>query len=130
MKAFDSNTVEAVFNKSKGRCWYCGRSLDISSRAVSARTSEYFISTYVIDHFLPRKSGGTDDINNLVPACWSCNGIKRSNTLEEFRAIMTRLDNNVPKFSDEQMYYLAKIKIELPAYEPHLFWFEVQGLQP
>jgi len=48
--------LEAVFD---GVCVYCG-SPDPCD----------------IDHFVPKKLGGTNDLNNLVPACRSCNSRK------------------------------------------------------
>jgi len=31
----------------------------------------------VIDHIIPQKLGGSDDVENLVPACYKCNQEKR-----------------------------------------------------
>lgn len=36
------------------------------------------------DHMIPLKLGGTDDIENLVPACQSCNSKKNARTAEEY----------------------------------------------
>lgn len=33
-----------------------------------------------IDHVLPRKQGGTDDVSNLVACCWACNNEKGDQT--------------------------------------------------
>jgi 5-methylcytosine-specific restriction endonuclease McrA len=127
--AVNKDLLRAVLDKSNGKCWYCGRVLTIESRtlnggAIKGVSAEYFISTYVMDHFIPKKRGGTDDFENLVPACWSCNGMKRARTIEEWREVLTRLENGVPKFTDEQLFYLEKIGVRLPVYEPHVFYFE------
>lgn len=37
-----------------------------------------------IDHMIPLSRGGTDDIENIVPACRSCNSKKHDKTAEEF----------------------------------------------
>lgn len=37
-----------------------------------------------VDHVVPLKLGGTDDIGNIVPACQSCNSRKNAKTLEDF----------------------------------------------
>lgn len=49
-----------VFNRDGFRCRYCGRSV-----------SEGIILE--VDHVRPRADGGTDDLPNLVTACWDCN---------------------------------------------------------
>ena len=38
-----------------------------------------------VDHMVPKASGGTDEIENLMPACRLCNHYKRANSLEWFR---------------------------------------------
>lgn len=37
------------------------------------------------DHYIPRKHGGSDDLSNLVPACWRCNNTKRAQLPWEWR---------------------------------------------
>lgn len=37
-----------------------------------------------LDHVFPKALGGTDDIYNLVPACFSCNVNKGKNNLNEW----------------------------------------------
>lgn len=39
-----------------------------------------------VDHIMPRSRGGTDDWENLAPACRSCNMEKLDFTPEEYRA--------------------------------------------
>ena len=62
---------QAVYNKYSGRCAYCGREIEYKGMQV--------------DHMVPKASGGTDDIENLMPACRLCNHYKRANSLEWFR---------------------------------------------
>jgi len=52
-----------------GTCAYCG-----SRERVEA------------DHRIPLSRGGTNSIDNILPACRSCNGTKHKMTEEEFRA--------------------------------------------
>jgi 5-methylcytosine-specific restriction endonuclease McrA len=37
-----------------------------------------------VDHVVPVTRGGTDDLDNLVTACWPCNARKGDFTLQEF----------------------------------------------
>jgi len=62
-----------VWAKTDGRCWYCGE-----------QTNPFI--DFAMDHVLPVRQGGTDDLSNRVPACQPCNSRKRDKTLEEFRA--------------------------------------------
>jgi 5-methylcytosine-specific restriction endonuclease McrA len=40
------------------------------------------------DHRTPLSRGGTNYIDNILPACRSCNGRKHTMTEEEFRALL------------------------------------------
>jgi hypothetical protein len=39
------------------------------------------------DHIVAISQGGNNDLDNLVPACWRCNHLTGSMTLEEFNSI-------------------------------------------
>ena len=61
-----------IWGKYGGKCAYCG--------------CEISLKDMQIDHIKPKRSGGTDDEDNLNPSCRLCNHYKRANTLEEFRS--------------------------------------------
>lgn len=61
----------AVWEKSAGRCWYCG-----------LLTNPW--RTFCIDHLVPWLTGG-NALDNLVPCCKRCNARKKSRTAEDFR---------------------------------------------
>jgi len=56
-----------------GRCGYCGAP-----------------GALAVDHRLPIARGGTNRIENLIPACKTCNSRKHLMTEEEFRARLAR----------------------------------------
>ena len=58
-----------VYKKYKARCYYCGSPDNMT-----------------IDHVHPLSRGGSNNIENLVPACRSCNSRKQNKTVEEWRA--------------------------------------------
>lgn len=97
-----------VVEKAKGRCVYCGVLVDVGDRCM--------------DHVIPRIDGGSNQIENLVLSCRSCNSIKSTNSVEHFRLSM-RLKES--KFSGiiNTIQYQALIdlgvKIELPQYKFH-----------
>jgi hypothetical protein len=62
--ALQSRKLRAIiWNKTGGKCWYCNR-----------QTNPW--TDFCIDHVVPISSGGTDDLDNLVPCCRPCNASK------------------------------------------------------
>jgi 5-methylcytosine-specific restriction endonuclease McrA len=53
------------------RCAYCGEAKSLTR-----------------DHRIPISRGGTNDIDNIVPACALCNSRKRAKTEDEFRRLL------------------------------------------
>ena len=73
MKGFSRR---AVFEKYGGRCAYCGTPLTLGQKGDTA---------FQVDHLHPRYLGGTDEMENLVPACRICNHYKKTFSVEQFR---------------------------------------------
>jgi DNA-binding XRE family transcriptional regulator len=63
----------AVWDRSGGLCHYCGKEL-------------HPVADFTVDHVLARISGGTDDPDNLVAACRSCNARKATKDVALFFA--------------------------------------------
>ena len=63
-----------VLQKTDSRCHLCGDRLEEGNVA--------------IDHVLPRSSGGSDSIENLLPACKLCNTYKLDASPERFQWIL------------------------------------------
>lgn len=64
-----------VWAKSKGHCWYCG---DLTNP----------FENFHVDHVLPVIDGGTNEIDNLVPCCQTCNSRKRDRPVTALRSYM------------------------------------------
>lgn len=63
--------MEAWAVRNHTRCYMCATTLDFLDRKkVNAHTCE---------HVWPRSYGGNSTPENLLPACWSCNTIKKAN---------------------------------------------------
>lgn len=58
-----------IFKRDDFQCRYCGK-----------RSPEAILE---VDHVLPRASGGTDDYDNLVTACFECNRGKGARLLTQ-----------------------------------------------
>jgi 5-methylcytosine-specific restriction endonuclease McrA len=70
-----------VYNKYGGRCAYCGREIELKDMQV--------------DHIVPKRQGGTDDIANYNPSCRRCNHYKRAYRLERYRELIGKLHTKV-----------------------------------
>ncbi len=55
-------------------CFYCGMPFDFNTRRTTAPLA------FTVDHVVPVAAGGTDRLENLVPAHYRCNRAK-SDTL-------------------------------------------------
>ncbi len=74
-----------VYKKCCGHCAYCGK--------------EIMYKQMQVDHLVPLRKGGTDSIENYLPACRQCNHYKSTYDIEQFRKelglIKKRLRNKV-----------------------------------
>ncbi len=65
---------KAVYEKCHGHCAYCG--CEIAFRGFN------------VEHVKPLRIGGSDTIDNMLPACRSCNHYKSTLGLEDFRTYL------------------------------------------
>jgi hypothetical protein len=70
--ALSVRTRFEVFKRDRFTCRYCGRT-----------TPDVLLE---VDHLIPRAAGGSDDLENLVTACWDCNHGKADRLLDESSA--------------------------------------------
>ncbi len=79
-RAWDVETLNRVYDKTDGYCGYCGKKLAWCNHgAYGARAA------WQVDHSKPLSRGGTNHLNNLVPACIPCNQEKGTMTGPEFK---------------------------------------------
>ena len=71
----DQATREAVYAKCHGHCAYCGKEISIGEMQVDHVDSHY-------------RHQGKDEIDNYLPSCRDCNGLKSDYDLEEFRNVL------------------------------------------
>jgi 5-methylcytosine-specific restriction endonuclease McrA len=65
-----------LVNKHGNKCYYCG---------VELTKIPHKKNTLTRDHVIPLSNGGTDKLDNIVPACNSCNGRKSTKTVDEWK---------------------------------------------
>lgn len=117
-----NNKRKMIWEKSKGKCWYCG--CDLKDRW----DADHFHP--VIRHPETKKMlcPEFDVIENLVPSCKPCNNFKHSNTIDGFKFIINEQFDNVPKNSTgmRQLMRLGLVDIDR---KPIEFWYERQGIE-
>lgn len=113
---------KSIWDKSGGKCWYCGCELP---------------ERWDADHFHPViRNPSTNEmllpelnvVENLVPSCKPCNNFKHSYEIEGFRWAINEQFENVPKNSTgmRQLIRLGLVDIER---KPVEFWFEKQDIK-
>lgn len=65
---------QEIWEKTNGRCCYCGTPLNPFKRR-----------SYTYEHVDPQYNGGGNETENLMPCCQSCNSQKGKKTLSEYR---------------------------------------------
>lgn len=106
-----------VYNKTFGHCAYCG--------------AEITINQMQVDHVIPLNGwhiSGPDTLDNMLPACRSCNHYKSSSDLESFRKM---LEDQPHVLSRDSVTYQIAVRYGLVQPNPHpvQFYFEKIGLK-
>lgn len=78
-----------VYEKYNQHCAYCGNLIQYDEMKV--------------DHFIPQKIGGTDELSNLMPSCQTCNHYKDAHNIHKFRSIMKNIHKKLQKL------YIVKV---------------------
>ena len=110
-----------IYRKYGGRCAYCGRIISLEDMQ--------------IDHLVPKyrtlsdadlrelgKQRGSDDIDNLMPACRPCNYRKGALSLEDFRNALQRGQICCRRDFTYRMMVQYGLVVEMPA--EVVFYFE------
>jgi hypothetical protein len=87
-----------VYGMFSGRCAYCGEQP----------------KSLQVDHRVPVAQGGTNHIENLLPACAQCNNFKSTFSVEEFRSeILLQIDRARQRsinFRTAERFGMIKVK--------------------
>lgn len=106
-----------VYNKMSGHCAYCGCELAYKDMQV--------------DHVVPINGWniqGDDTIENMLPACRSCNHYKSRQPLESFRKMLEAMPSTLMR---DSVTYKNAVRYGLvrPTPKPVLFYFEAREEQ-
>lgn len=79
--AFKKAELNPIYDRTSGRCHICHKKLAFKNyEAVGSRAA------WEVEHSIPQAKGGTDHLNNLYPACISCNRSKGSSSTGSTRS--------------------------------------------
>lgn len=111
-KRLTKSERQEVYEKYDGHCAYCGKELDFKDMQV--------------DHKIPLRLGGADDMSNYMPACRQCNHYKRGNDLEGFRLMIEEIPKKLER--DNYIYRIGLLYGNVKGYYPNdagiMFYFE------
>lgn len=83
--AHTEERLNAIFTRTDGRCHLCWGGIDFSRYG-----DHQHARGWEVDHSDPRASGGTDRLNNLLPAHALCNRSKGARRNREIRGVHGR----------------------------------------
>lgn len=100
---------QLVYNKMDGHCAYCGCEIDMRDMQV--------------DHVIPLRKGGEDSLDNMLPACRSCNHYKSTLTVEQFRHMIEKMPDTLAR---DSVTYKNAVRFGIVIPNPHkiMFFFE------
>jgi hypothetical protein len=98
-----------VHNKCRGHCAYCGEELAYKNMHV--------------DHVQPISVCGSDTLDNILPACRSCDHYKSSLTLEDFRSYVSSMPCRLHR---DSVTYRNAVRFGMVIHNPQTirFYFE------
>ena len=119
-----SKKRQAIFDKSGGKCWYCGCELVKGWHADHLepvrRNSKWAIDNAGADKMLNPEF---DTEENKVPACAKCNMMKSSYNIEQFRSVINDFIDSLNSYST-QYNFAKKYGLVEETEKPVVFWFE------
>lgn len=68
---YNDDRLNAIFDKTSGRCHLCRKNLIFANYGIVGVRG-----AWEVEHSMPRAKGGSSHLNNLYPACISCNRSK------------------------------------------------------
>lgn len=126
---------KAIWDKSGGKCWYCG--CELGEKGWHADHFHPIIRDLKIVTNGNRVTMTTDktcakpmfDVpENLVPSCAPCNNFKHSFSLEGYRSLIRDQFENTLKNSTG-LRQLNRLGLVDMTEKPVVFWFEKQGIE-
>lgn len=121
---------KAIWDKSGGRCWYCGTQLQEKGWHEDHFEPVLRMSMYAGNgKFIPTgemQKPNNENEDNKVPACAPCNLFKATMGIEEFRAEIEKQADRARKYS---VNFRTAERFGIVSVEsaPVVFWFETMA---
>lgn len=97
---FSTKKRAKVWRKTGGCCFYCGEQLIGQNVGIHYTDGSIGLPSRMSwvqsDHQHPRAQRGSDRLENLVPACGSCNARKCGRTVHEYRRWLMKKNGGEP----------------------------------
>ena len=89
---FSEEKLNKIFDKTDGRCRFCGKQLSWSNYGQRGRRG-----AWAVDHSIPPANGGSDHLNNLYATCYACNEEKSNTRGSSYKAKLRRQGRHVAR---------------------------------
>jgi len=83
-------TKQKVFDKTQGHCHFCGDPINLEAYGLKKKKEDdtYDPGAWQIDHIVQRANGGANILENYMPICTECNGLRWFRDGKEIHRIM------------------------------------------
>jgi len=77
--------LRQIWKKTNGHCHFCGDPVSLRKRGYRSQRSD---GSWEVDHVIERDKGGLSSTENYLPACTSCNRLRRHRTGSQLRQLL------------------------------------------
>jgi hypothetical protein len=89
--AYDNDTLNQIYDRTDGYCHLCCKKLSFTNYGSYGAKG-----AWEVEHSVPRSRGGTNHLNNLYPACITCN---RNKAVQSSRAARSQYGRKSAPYS-------------------------------
>lgn len=104
-------SVAYLYRRRVERCFYCARKLGPAPAPWDVEAGHIYPDARTFEHMTPRSRGGSDEIENIVIACWGCNEAKGTTFADEFLVHLGDRASD-PKFRQGELNLRAMLVVE------------------
>lgn len=120
-RRLSKNERQVVYDRCGGHCAYCGKQIAMKDMQV-----DHYLS-YEFGYVLAEGKGDIDSLDNMLPACRSCNYRKSGSHIEAFRRNVSRLTEVLMR---DSVTYRDAVRFGqvIPSQHVQEFYYEKIGL--